>query len=135
MLVPTLAFGKKKKSKKKGKIVIPKGQVFTDLLKKTSLSQEQTEYLNTIEESAKNLLNSINDILDYSRLDSGTLRLEHKPFNIRNTIEQALNLQAPKADEKNIKQSCQRLKTLASVKHNAIMPARCVSHNAAYMPV
>lgn len=76
---------------------------FTDLLKKTSLSQEQQEYLSTIEESAKNLLNSINDILDYSRLDNGTLRLEHKPFNIRNTIEQTLSLQAPRADEKNIK--------------------------------
>ena len=76
---------------------------FTDLLKKTPLSPEQQEYLSTIEDSSKNLLNSINDILDYSRLDSGTLRLEHKPFNIRNTIEQTLSLQAPRANEKNIK--------------------------------
>lgn len=76
---------------------------FTDLLTKTTLSDDQKEYLSTIHDSSKSLLNIINDILDYSRLDSGTLHLEYKPFVTNTAVEQALNLQSVRANEKNIK--------------------------------
>ena len=76
---------------------------FTELLKSTELSRQQTEYLSTIEESAKSLLISINDIIDYSRLEVGKLSLDFKPVFIRQTVEEALQYSASLADEKNLR--------------------------------
>lgn len=49
---------------------------FAKQLFKTPLSSNQSDYLGTIEKSAKNLLNIINDILDFSKLEAGKLSLE-----------------------------------------------------------
>jgi len=76
---------------------------FSELLKKTSLDNDQLDHLSTIEDSAKGLLTIISDILDFSRMETGKLNLEYKPFVFINTIEDALILQAPNANEKNIK--------------------------------
>ena len=76
---------------------------FTDLLKSTDLSPQQNEYLSTIEESAKSLLISINDIIDYSRLEVGKLNLDFKPVLIRQIVEEALQFSASLADEKNLR--------------------------------
>lgn len=76
---------------------------FSELLKKTELSVQQEEYLETIYESAKGLLTIINDILDFSRLEIGKLTLEYKPVRLRQVIEEALRLQAPAAHEKKLR--------------------------------
>lgn len=76
---------------------------FSELLKKTSLDNDQLDHLSTIEESAKGLLTIISDILDFSRMETGKLNLEYKPFTFIDIIEDALILQAPSANEKSIK--------------------------------
>ncbi len=76
---------------------------FAELLKSTELSAQQNEYLATIEESAKSLLISINDIIDFSRLEIGKLNLDYKPVFIRQIVEEALQFSASVADEKNLR--------------------------------
>lgn len=49
---------------------------FTELLFKTSLNNKQMEYLSIIKSSVENLILIINDILDYSKIESGKLSLE-----------------------------------------------------------
>ncbi|MFT7684438.1 MAG: two-component system sensor histidine kinase BarA, partial [Moritella dasanensis] len=78
---------------------------FSRQLLKTSLSPNQTDYLQTIEKSAKNLLNIINDILDFSKLEAGKLTLEQIPFNLRDTIEEAAILLAPTVHDKGLELS------------------------------
>ena len=48
------------------------------------------------------LLTIINDILDFSKIESGKLELENHPFELHTCIEEALDLLAPKAAEKNL---------------------------------
>ncbi len=74
----------------------------TSLLLDTQLNQEQKSYVETLRISSDNLMTIINDILDYSKIQSGKLHLEEAPFELRNCIEDALDLFAPKAIEKGI---------------------------------
>jgi two-component system, NarL family, sensor histidine kinase BarA len=75
---------------------------FTKILKKTALNTQQSEYVDTIQQSSENLLTIMNDILDFSKIEAGKLELEVAPFNIRHTFEECVNLFAPYAYEKNI---------------------------------
>lgn len=74
----------------------------TSLLMDTHLTQEQKNYVETLRVSSDNLMTIINDILDFSKIESGKLTLEEAPFELRNCIEDALDLFAPKAIEKGI---------------------------------
>ncbi len=62
---------------------------FSELLRKTNIDSQQQEYIDTIEESAKMLLLSFNDIIDYSRLEVGTLNLDYKAVNILGIIQES----------------------------------------------
>jgi PAS domain S-box-containing protein len=64
----------------------------TGLLLDTNLSEEQREYAETVRISGENLLAIINDILDFSKIEAGRLELEVIDFELRNTIEEALEL-------------------------------------------
>ncbi|MDP5253959.1 MULTISPECIES: two-component sensor histidine kinase BarA [unclassified Vibrio] len=75
---------------------------FTRQILKTQLTNSQTDYLQTIEKSAKNLLNIINDILDFSKLEAGKLALENIPFEFRESLEEVVALQAASAHEKGL---------------------------------
>lgn len=57
-----------------------------DLIQEEPLTQRQREYLNTARQSTEDLLTVIGDILDYSKMDSGTLKLESQEFNLRELI-------------------------------------------------
>jgi len=72
------------------------------LLKETTLNEEQQEYVDTISTSGDQLLVVINDILDFSKVESGKLDLEKKPFDLRDCIEDSLDLFASNAAEKKI---------------------------------
>ncbi|HEY9509395.1 MAG TPA: response regulator [Verrucomicrobiae bacterium] len=74
----------------------------TALLLDTELTDEQREYVEATRSSADALLTIINDILDFSKIESGKLELEHHPFELHTCIEEALDLLAPKAAEKNL---------------------------------
>lgn len=74
----------------------------TSLLLDTHLDGNQQEYAETIRQSGESLLTVINDILDFSKIESGKLELEQEEFDVRHTVEGALDLLAPKAAEKGI---------------------------------
>jgi signal transduction histidine kinase/HPt (histidine-containing phosphotransfer) domain-containing protein/BarA-like signal transduction histidine kinase len=74
----------------------------TGLLLDTELTDEQRDYVEATRTSADALLTIINDILDFSKIESGKLELEHHPFELHTCIEEALDLLATKAAEKNL---------------------------------
>jgi len=78
----------------------------TALLADTELNAEQRDYVETIRTSAEALLTIINDILDFSKIESGRLDIESHPFEIRNCVEESLELIAPKAAEKGLDLAC-----------------------------
>ncbi len=75
---------------------------FTRQMLKTSLSENQQDYLQTIERSANNLLTIINDILDFSKLEAGKLLLENLPFDFQDSLDEVVSLLAPSAHEKGL---------------------------------
>ena len=74
----------------------------TGLLLNTNLDEQQQDFVQTIRTSGEALLTLINDILDFSKIEAGKLDLEEQPFDLSNCIEEALNIIAGKAAEKNI---------------------------------
>ncbi len=72
------------------------------LLRETDLGDEQREYVETIQKSADSLLEIINDILDYSKIESDKIELEHIDFDLRVTIESIGDLLSIKAHEKGL---------------------------------
>ncbi len=75
---------------------------FTNLLLKTDLSLQQRDLVNTISKSAINLLDIINEILDYSKLEYGKLEPETAPFNVRECFEDPTILLSPSAHDKGL---------------------------------
>ena len=78
----------------------------TSLLLDTPLSGTQREYTETIRESGQNLLVIINDILDFSKVESGTIILDSKPFDLREAVTRGLDLLAPQARAKGLDLDC-----------------------------
>lgn len=74
----------------------------TSLLLDESLTSEQMDFVDTIRSSADELMVMINDILDFTQLESEKGELEEQPFDLRSLVENALNLVAKKAFEKGI---------------------------------
>jgi CheY-like chemotaxis protein/HAMP domain-containing protein len=74
----------------------------TTLLLDTSLNSEQRDYLETIKTSGDTLLTLINDVLDFSKIDAGKMEFENLPFNLRECVESAFDIVAPKALEKHL---------------------------------
>lgn len=79
----------------------------TLLLADTSLSNEQTEYLTTIRNCSEELLTTVNnllvnDMLDYSKLQEEGKTLEYKDFNLRDCIEEVLEMFAAKTTNQGV---------------------------------
>ncbi|WP_407425581.1 response regulator [Arcticibacter sp.] len=72
------------------------------LLKSTDLSQEQLEYTKVITSSADALLAVINDILDYSKIESGNIQLENRKYNVYDCIEDVMDIFSISAAEKRL---------------------------------
>ncbi len=75
---------------------------FLNLLLKTELSPKQLGHVETISKSANNLLNIINNILDYSKLEYGRVLPESSPFSIIGCFEETVALLTPSAHEKGL---------------------------------
>jgi len=76
------------------------------LLLDTDLTPEQHEFAETIRTSGDALLTVINDILDFSKIEAGRIELERQPFDLRECVESALALIAPKAAEQGLELGC-----------------------------
>ena len=74
----------------------------TSLLLNTNLTQEQRNYIETIQECGDNLLNTINEILDFSWIESGQMQLEETTFKLSDCVEKALDLFSQKAVNKSL---------------------------------
>jgi signal transduction histidine kinase len=72
------------------------------LLHHTNLDSEQLELCKTICSSSEKLLTIINDILDFTRVEAGSFELEMQSFSLQSCVEEALDLVAVIASEKNI---------------------------------
>lgn len=72
------------------------------LLLKTELDDRQQDYAKTIMFSATSLMNVINDVLDFSRIEAGRLQLEPGDFDLRRLLSMTLRAQAPAAHQKGL---------------------------------
>ncbi|PZP28355.1 MAG: hypothetical protein DI603_19520 [Roseateles depolymerans] len=72
------------------------------LLMDTPLNAEQRDYAGTIRDSGETLLTIINDILDFSKIEAGRMDVEQHPFDLRDCVESALDLVAPRAADKHL---------------------------------
>lgn len=75
---------------------------FTEQLENTEYDEEKKKFLHAIRSSSDHLLNTVNDVLDFSKLDAGKLMLESVPFNIYNTIEEVIYSFTIHAEKKEI---------------------------------
>ncbi len=75
---------------------------FTNLLLKTPLNREQRDYACTVRDSANSLVTVVNDILDFSRIAAGDVRLDRAPFNLRQVVDGAIAIMAPAAYDKRL---------------------------------
>ncbi|MBC7125806.1 MAG: response regulator, partial [Bacteroidales bacterium] len=71
-------------------------------LSKTELNGKQKEYVDVLNSSSDHLMAVINDILDYSKLATGKLRLESREFSPRDVVNDVVKLFEVKANEKGL---------------------------------
>jgi len=64
----------------------------SDLLSDTPLSKEQKEYTDTIQASARTLLELINDVLDFSKIEAGKVKLDNIGFDLYESINDVLKI-------------------------------------------
>jgi CheY-like chemotaxis protein len=75
----------------------------TSLLRETApLTEEQVDYIETIRSSGQTLLALINDVLDFSKIESNHLRLSPVPLDLHKCVEETLEVLAPLAREKRL---------------------------------
>jgi PAS domain S-box-containing protein len=72
------------------------------LMMDTNLSQQQIDYAETIQNSGNTLLSIINDILDYTKIESGKMELEKQTFALRDVIEESLDIVSRPAAQKSL---------------------------------
>ena len=72
----------------------------TGLLASTSLTAEQSSYLEAIRASGASLSSLINEILDFSKIEAGRLELQLAPFDLPALVEGVVELLAPRAQGK-----------------------------------
>jgi PAS domain S-box-containing protein len=78
----------------------------TQLALDTRLSAEQRDYLVSVKESADALLGLLNDILDFSKIEARRLHLDPVEFDLRETVEDAIRLLAPRAHQQGLELAC-----------------------------
>ncbi len=75
---------------------------YADLLRRSGLNAEQALQLDTLDKSARALLAMINDLLDWSRIEAGRLRLNEETLDVIDSVEETCALLAPLAYEKDL---------------------------------
>ncbi|ASA24172.1 response regulator [Paenibacillus donghaensis] len=73
-----------------------------DLLMETELAPEQKEYTEIIRKSADTLIAVINDILDFTKMESGKMEMEEQLFELQDCIKEVFSLFSAEAGKKNL---------------------------------
>ena len=76
---------------------------FSSLLKETRLDPEQQDFVETIVRSGESLLTLVNDILNFSKIESGKIELEEMVFSPREVIGYCMEIIRPEADRKRLR--------------------------------
>jgi len=79
----------------------------SELLQASNLPSRESGYVNTINSSANSLMHSLSDILDYTRLSSGDLKLENSRFNLPECIEDVCEMLAASAHQRGNELVCE----------------------------
>jgi len=74
-----------------------------DVMALGELSDQQREYLGIIQESGRNLLTVLNDIIEYARIESDKVKIETEPFNLTSIINRVETIYRLKASDKGLK--------------------------------
>ena len=78
----------------------------TNLLFTTNLTNEQREYAEAAQSSAESLLEMLNNILDYARMDQGRLQFESVDFDLHGLLEDVADHFGPDAGRKRLELAC-----------------------------
>lgn len=78
----------------------------TDLLLAGNLAAREERFVRSIAASSSSLLAIINDLLDFSRIESGSLQLENGRFSVRDCVEEVCTSLASSAHAKNVELIC-----------------------------
>ncbi len=75
---------------------------FASLLNEENLSATQTEYVTTLKDNAFELLSVINDLIDFSKLESGAVKVNLTSINIRDFVSEIVSLFTSKIEKSRI---------------------------------
>jgi signal transduction histidine kinase/CheY-like chemotaxis protein len=78
----------------------------SELLLDSKLNPRQRELVASIATSGDSLLEIINSILDFSKMEAGSIELESQPFNLQECLEQVLFLFSERAERKRVELVC-----------------------------
>jgi CheY-like chemotaxis protein/HPt (histidine-containing phosphotransfer) domain-containing protein len=73
-----------------------------ELIDETKLDEEQTEYVRQVKFSTDVMLTLINDVLDFSKVEAGQLKIEHIEHDLSNVIERTVDLVSMEAHKKGL---------------------------------
>ncbi len=72
------------------------------LLSRTPLTSRQREHLDTLRRSSQHLLGVVDDVLDFSKIESGKMQVESVSFSLSNVLERAMGFTEQRAMEKGL---------------------------------
>lgn len=75
---------------------------YSNLLEESQLSKSQSHYLGQLKKSSAYILHLVNDLLDYSKLESGNVKVEELPFNPKNLIDDSIAASIPLEPDKKV---------------------------------
>ncbi len=78
----------------------------TGLLLNTALSEEQRSFAETVMSSGESLLTLLDDILDFSKMEAGKMKLDQNDFSLRKLLGEAVSPLALRAQEKGVEFIC-----------------------------
>ncbi|WKY47876.1 PAS domain S-box protein [Eubacteriaceae bacterium ES3] len=73
-----------------------------DLLRLSKLTEEQKENIEIVKTCSSALLNVINDVLDFSKMEAGKMKIIKKGFNLEELVDHIIKAQIPTAEEKGL---------------------------------
>ena len=74
----------------------------TSLLQDDEMTSQQRQYIRTVNRSARALLTIINDLLDYSSIETGRVSIEPAPFDLKSAVDDVIQVLTTRALEKGL---------------------------------